>query len=100
MVVCQQLGLTYHPDFGLVHQQVRSSSVIELSSVACTNLDTDIRECHSIKRGDFDCQFDNVVYLRCQKPTWSGRLINIFLKRLIYFILKVVYINEKKLPVP
>lgn len=83
MVVCQQLGLTYHPDFGLVHQQVRSSSVIELSSVTCTNLDTDIRECHSIKRGDFDCQFDNVVYLKCQKPTWSGRLINVVHREVI-----------------
>ena len=76
MVVCQQLGLTYHPDFGQVHQQIRSSSPVLLSSVTCTHLDTDIRECHSIKFGDFDCPFDNVVYLRCQKPTWSGETVH------------------------
>ncbi|XP_033735968.1 LOW QUALITY PROTEIN: protein bark beetle-like [Pecten maximus] len=74
-VVCQQLGLTFNPEFG--ESQIKdpgliSSQKMHMSDVDCDQLDTDLIKCRSLRGDQFSCNPSNVVFLRCQVPTWSG----------------------------
>ncbi|KAK3092533.1 hypothetical protein FSP39_004063 [Pinctada imbricata] len=72
VVVCQQLGLTFNPSYGRSYSQSNAFQDILLSRVTCSVLDTDLTQCQSVPRGQFSCAADNIVFLRCQPPTWSG----------------------------
>ncbi|KAH3754675.1 hypothetical protein DPMN_189356 [Dreissena polymorpha] len=73
-LVCQQLGLTFNPLYGRPTQVMFSDPTrpIYLSHVSCDTLDTDVRKCRSMKRGEFSCDHSRDVFIRCQPPTWSG----------------------------
>ncbi|VDI16459.1 Hypothetical predicted protein [Mytilus galloprovincialis] len=72
-VVCLQLGLTYDPAHGAAKQKVPSSNTVMMSRVQCNFLDTDVTQCESEKYGEFNyCNVGEIVYLRCQPPTWTG----------------------------
>ncbi|XP_052783699.1 protein bark beetle-like isoform X2 [Mya arenaria] len=73
-LACQQLGLTFNPEYGTPSQiMFPSPSVpILMSHVSCDQLDTDMRECRALHEGEFVCDHTKDVFLRCQPPTWSG----------------------------
>lgn len=74
-VVCQQLGLTFNPEFGESQNKdpgLISSQKMHMSDVNCDQLDTDLTKCRSLRGDQFSCKPSNVVFLRCQVPTWSG----------------------------
>lgn len=77
-LVCQQLGLVYNPAYGKPVTQVQgiNPQPIWLSQVECDELDTDIFKCRSAKYGEFKCTHLQDVFVRCQKPTWSGMAIS------------------------
>lgn len=72
-VVCLQLGLTYDPAHGEAKHKVPSTDTVMMSRVQCNFLDTDLTQCESEKYGEFNyCNVEEIVYLRCQPPTWTG----------------------------
>lgn len=73
--MCQQLGLTYNPEYGVPEQMKYGlSQAILLSHVQCDELDTDIFDCKAEHEGEFTCDHTQDVFLRCQPPTWSGMI--------------------------
>lgn len=76
-LVCQQLGLVYNPAYGRPQSQITGTvQPIWLNRVQCDELDTDIFKCRAEKYGDFVCDHTQDVFVRCQKPTWSGMAIS------------------------
>ena len=75
-LVCQQLGLTYNPAYGLPRRMIEGTyQPIWMSRVQCDELDTDIFKCRSEKFGQFECTHKQDVFVRCLKPSWSGKEI-------------------------
>ncbi|KAL3873370.1 hypothetical protein ACJMK2_036499 [Sinanodonta woodiana] len=72
-LVCQQLGLTYYPDYGTPRLTIQGQSQpIWKSLVSCGELDTNIFECMAERPGEFSCTHEQDVFIRCMPPTWSG----------------------------
>ncbi|XP_021367968.1 protein bark beetle-like isoform X3 [Mizuhopecten yessoensis] len=74
-VVCQQLGLTFNPEFGEALNKnagLISTQKMHMSGVDCDQLDTDLTKCRSLRDDQFSCDPRNIVFLRCQLSTWSG----------------------------
>lgn len=73
-LVCQQLGLTFNPEYGTPTRVTYTElSPIWLSRVMCDELDTSIFNCRAEQQGEFQCDHSQDVFIKCQPPTWSGK---------------------------
>lgn len=89
--MCQQLGLIYNPDHGTATLRMVApvDTRVLMSWVFCDETDEDLTQCRAIKGTEVGCDHEKDVYLRCQEPTWAGKLC--FLKIAI-----VLSINLRK----